>query len=314
MDTFIRVAEVWAPNTDHSLLELVGGRYDAAPGFGHLSRKMCFGRGEGLPGRAWECGHPLALPRLDPGVFRRTSAAHEAGLDSAVALPFFKDEQLTSVVTLLCTKDPKGAGAIELWHNDPRVTGDLRLADGVFSAQAGPIEADARDGFLPRGAGLPGLAWQRESAVFVEDLVASKQFLRAQAAATSGIVRGLALPCTVRGPHVWIANFLSSAQAPVARRVESWIATDDGTAFQRAFGHCERQGALPTRVWHPQADPAPGPGVARAFATGTVQIIEHLSDGGEAPGAEAHAAGLLTQLALPVLAGGTVSEVIALYF
>ena len=247
-------------------------------------------------------------------MFRRTSAAHEAGLDSAVALPFFKDEQLTSVVVLLCTRDPKGAGAIELWHNDPRVTGDLRLADGVFSPQAGPIEVDARDGFLPRGSGLPGLAWQRESAVFVEDLVASKQFLRAQAAATAGIVRGLALPCSVRGPHVWIANFLSSALAPVARRVESWIPAESGEGYQRAFGQCERQGALPARLWHPGPEAAAGPGVVRAFATGAAQIVERLGEGHDAAGAEAHTAGLLTQLVLPVLAGGTVSEVIALYF
>lgn len=49
MHSFIRVVETWGPSPDGSLLEFAQGLYDMAPGFGTVSRAMCFGRGEGLP-------------------------------------------------------------------------------------------------------------------------------------------------------------------------------------------------------------------------------------------------------------------------
>ena len=210
MNTFIRVAEVWVPSADGSLLELADGIFDAAPAFGSSSRAMCFGRAEGLPGNAWEEGRPLLLRRLEGSFFRRTTAARAAGLTCAVALPIFLGERLTSVVVLLCGygNGVAGAevGAIELWRNDPRVESDLRLADGYFGATDPDLEALSRDSFLPRGQGLPGLAWQRDASVFIEDIGASRHFLRTQTAASAGIVRGLAKK--VQGAHFWCGQIV----------------------------------------------------------------------------------------------------------
>ena len=50
---------------------------------------MCFGRGEGLPGRVREEGHPILLKDLQSGYFRRTVAAKQAGLTCATAIPFY---------------------------------------------------------------------------------------------------------------------------------------------------------------------------------------------------------------------------------
>ena len=41
MNTFIRVAEIWVPDSDGYLLEFGGGVYDNAPDFGAVSRSMC---------------------------------------------------------------------------------------------------------------------------------------------------------------------------------------------------------------------------------------------------------------------------------
>ena len=79
MNTFIRAAEVWLPSADRSLLEYGGGAYASVPYFGAVSRSLCFGRGEGLPGRAWEEGRPIVLQRFDGTYFLRVVAAHEAG-------------------------------------------------------------------------------------------------------------------------------------------------------------------------------------------------------------------------------------------
>jgi hypothetical protein len=314
MDTLIRVAEVWVPSDDGLLLELGGGLYRQAPAFGAHSRAMCFGRGEGLPGRAWDLGRPVLLPTLDPAVFRRAAAAKRAGLASGLAMPVFRDGALTCVVLLLCGAGSQHRGAIELWHNDPRVTGDLRLADGSFAEQASALEAETRDGFLPRGAGLPGRTWQRGASVFVDDLLQSRHFLRSQTAAAAGIVRALSMPCSVADEHIWVVNLMASAEVPVARRVESWIAADDGSkALRRGAGHCEQRGRLAEASLSPPTTMSP-PGISRAWFTGVAQAVDDLAGCTEPPLADALADGLQAVLAIPVIADGGVSEVVALYF
>jgi hypothetical protein len=316
MNTFIRVAEVWVPSEDGSLLELRDGLFDAAPAFGASSRSMCFGRAEGLPGNAWEEGRPLLLSRLEGSYFRRTAAARAAGLSCATALPIFVGERLTSVVVLLCGDQPEHeaqVGAIELWRNDPRVESDLRLAEGYFGATDPDLEALSRDSFLPRGQGLPGLAWQREAAVFIEDIGASRHFLRAQTAARAGIVRGLALPCSTRTHQTWVVSLLSAPQWPIARRIESWLPNAAGTALQRAFGFCEVAGTLAAADATATPVDALGP-IGLAWASASAQVAHGQAAQGHPWSAHWPAAALRSVLAIPLIADERVSEVVALYF
>ena len=307
--TFLRVAEVWVPSPDGTLLELAGGLFDAAPSFGAASRSMCFGRAEGLPGRAWDEGRPLMLRQLEGSVFRRARSARAAGLTCAVALPVFVGDALTSVVVLLCGDDEGDIGAIELWHNDPRLTSDLTLADGYFGATEPELEALTRDGALPRGAGAPGLAWQREAAVLIDNVATSPQFLRAQTAAHAGIVRALALPCSVRAPGTWVLSLLSSSTRPIARRIESWLPNELRTHLQRAHGHCEVRGRIAADGRGPDSAASP---LEAAWITGAAQVggsdaVRRLHEG---DGATADFTGML---AIPVISDGVVSEVVALY-
>jgi len=314
MDTLIRVAEVWTPSADGLLLEWASGLYRQAPAFGAQSRAMCFGRGEGLPGRAWDLGRPVMLSDLQNPMFRRAALARKAGLASGLALPIFRDGALTCVVVLLCGPGSAHRGAVELWHNDPRVTGDLRLEDGSFTDQGAELEAETRDGFLPRGAGLPGRAWQREASVFVDDLMHSRDFLRSQTAAAAGIVKALSMPCSVADEHIWVVNLMASAEVPVARRVESWIADDDGApGLRRGAGHCEQRGRLPGDSLPPPTSLSP-PGIAAAWYTGVAQAVSDLSASTEPPLVAARDDGLAGLLAIPLVADGGVSEVVALYF
>lgn len=309
MHTFIRVAELWLPSEDGTVLELAEGLFDAAPRFGAVSRGMCFGRGEGLPGRAWEAGRPMLLPQLDAAYFRRADAARAAGLDAALALPFGRDGRVDSVVVLLCST--ADSGVVELWHNDPRVTGDLRLEAAIVGRGAAALEALGRDAFLPRGAGLPGLAWRNEAAIYAEGLDDPRRFLRGEAAAQAGLVRGLALPCSGLGNGTHVLALLSAAQTPIARRVEGWRL--DGGTWQRTFGHCEHAGRLPSGAAAPV--PAGALGVADGVRAGALAAI------GRGPGrlgavldAELARAGLRSVLVLPVPADSGVDEVVALHF
>jgi len=311
MKTFVRVAEVWTPSPDGSLLELASGLFDAAPAFGAISRTMCFGRAEGLPGHAWDEGRPLLLPHLEGSYFRRAAAAKAAGLTARVALPVFVSGKLTSVVVLFCGDDETHVGAVELWHNDPRVSTDLTLADGYYGSTAPAFEELARDGSIARGAGAPGLAWQREAAVFIDDVPRSRQFLRAGAAASAGIVRALAFPCSTLGRESWVLNLLSSGTTPMARRVESWRPEGSSTHLQRAFGFCEQQGPLPAGASSALPIESLGP-IGLAWWTGVAQAAS-----GEAALAAlptAAGAGLRSALLIPGTSDDSVSEVIALYF
>ena len=83
--TFIKAVEYWVPGNDRLHLEYGGGLYGQATRFAVLSRKLCFGRGEGLPGKAWEQGHPLLLKQFEGSYFQRTAAAHAEGLTGALA-------------------------------------------------------------------------------------------------------------------------------------------------------------------------------------------------------------------------------------
>lgn len=312
MKTFIRVVEVWVPSADGRLLELGGGLFGAAPAFGAISRRMCFARAEGLPGHAWDEARPLLLRQLEGSYFRRVEAARAAGLSCAVALPIFLRDTLTSVVVLLCGAIEDHAGAIELWRNDPRVASDLTLAEGYFGSTGRDLEALSRDSYLPRGAGLPGLAWQREAAVFIDELGESRHFLRTQTAASAGIVRGLALPCSTAGRQSWVLSLLSSQRTPIARRVESWL-PGDGGLLQRGFGHCERAGPLPTGP-DTAVTPAALGLIGQAWVDGVARVGSGAAVAGNAFVAERQGVGLDAVLAVPVTAEGTVGEVVALHF
>ena len=320
MIPFVRVVEVWVPSEDGHLLELAGGLFDAAPAYGAISRHMRFGRGEALPGRAWDKGCPQLLPRLAGSYFRRTAGAQAAGLTCAAAVPIFIGDRLSSVVVLLCGDEPTQVGAVELWHNAPRITSDLKLADGYFGATGPAVEALTRDGSLPRDAGAPrpGLAWQRESAVFIDNVGDSAQFLRSQVAARGGILRALAIPCTSQDRKIWVLSLLSSSGTPVARRFESGIVHDGAGSdtqpyMQRGFGFCEAQGRL-TLNGASSMPLASAGAVAEVARTGVAQAASGVAALAAMSAANANAARVTSVLAIPVISDAAVTEVVALYF
>lgn len=313
MNSFIKAVEAWTRTPDGSLLEWSNGLYGAATRFGAMSRDLVFGCGEGLPGRVWEQGSPIILKDFEGSYFRRTAAAHAAGLTCAIAMPFHRAGGLGAVLVFFCGDDQSHAGAVELWANDARVTSDLRLVDGYFGAGAGRIEAVARDGFLPRGSGLPGMAWQREASVLIDDLGQSARFLRRDTAAEIGMSRGLAIPCDTAGGDACVLTFLSAAGAPVAQRIESWAPDAERGLLQRGFGYCETVGDLPAEDGELPAGAAGG-GIGRALESGLPVLVADLAAEPGAVGASAAVAGLSSLVAIPVRAESRVTEVVALYF
>lgn len=317
MKTFIRIAEVWTPTEDGASLELSSGLFPEASAFEAITRQMIFARGEGLPGRAWEAGHPLMMRELQGSYFKRAAAAKAIDLVCAVACPVFRGDALQCVVVLLMGGAASSVGSVELWRHDARVSSDMTLVEGYFGSgeQAAELEALTRDGWLPRGAGAPGLAWQKGETVCIGDIARSKRFLRREAALAIGIERALALPCCNRGTASWVLALLSAPGTPIARRVEVWSApAGDTGALVRTAGFCETAGELPTGTGTVHALDTLG-AVGTAWRTGVAQAgaeLPHPDTPADTPSPKA--SGATAVLALPVLLDDVVNEVVALYF
>ncbi|MBC7941525.1 MAG: GAF domain-containing protein [Chitinophagaceae bacterium] len=311
--TFIRVVEVWVPDADRSLLEFGGGMYGAATRFGSLSRSMCFGRGEGLPGQAWELGHPVVLNQFEGSAFRRTQAAHAEGLTSGIALPVFDGDTLNAVVVIFCGDNDEQAGAIELWHNDPSVSKDMTLADGYYGRISNVFEFISRRTAFRKGTGLPGLAWESGLPVFMEDLGKGSRFLRADSAQKVGINRGFAIPCASAGNDAYVMAFLSALATPIVQRFETWLPDAANTHLLRREGFCEQVGSLDSSRFEDRVEAGAG-AVGKAFATGVPTVSEAAADEPGGVGAGARAAGLKSVVALPVMNGGRCVAVVAWYF
>ena len=314
MKTFIRVAEVWVPDRERTLLEFSGGLYGSARRFGSISRSLCFGRGEGLPGEAWERGRPIVLKQFEGANFRRAQAAAAEGMTCGIALPFFAGDLLTSVLVLFCGDDEAHAGAIEVWKNDPgdpAAAKDMVLDDGYYGTTADAFEFISRRTSFRPGTGLPGLAWESGLPVFLPDLGKGGRFLRADGAVKVGINRGFAIPCSTFGANVYVMAFLSALATPIVRRFESWMPGPDGGALRRHEGFCEKFGPLEAGAERIER----GQGViGRALTTCVPMVSETAADEPGSVGAAVRDAGLESMIALPVLRGGRVTAVVAWYF
>ncbi|WP_108261115.1 GAF domain-containing protein [Mangrovicoccus ximenensis] len=187
-ETFIQVTEIWVP--EGGMLVHKDGHYGALEAFGDASRRERFGKGEGLPGKAWAEGKPVVLKEFDGSYFKRTEAAKEAGLTAAVAIPVFADDLLKAVLVVLCGDDESRTGAIEVWTEQNDV---LMLDDGYFGA-AKHFEWVSQHTHFPKGQGLPGGVWSAKTPILMRDLGAGYAFIRSESAGRAGLTTGLGLP------------------------------------------------------------------------------------------------------------------------
>lgn len=300
MVNFIRVVELWVRD-EQGLLVLGASYYGDAKRFGQISREMCFGRGEGLPGQAWEQGRPIVLKELDGNYFRRAKAAAADGLTCAIAMPFFLGDTLKAVMLIFCGDDRAHVGAIELWHHDAARSLDMVLDAGYYGGTEEVFEYVSKHTQFRPGTGLPGQVWASGLPVFMADLGKGTRFIRAESAERVGINRGFALPCPVPGPDTYVLAFLSALATPLVRRFETWRPTADGKSLERIGGFCEVEGALAEGSG---LSVAIGEGLlGKAFETGVPALADQAADQPGPIGFAARGAGLNTVIALPMAQG-----------
>ncbi|MCB1339481.1 MAG: GAF domain-containing protein [Pseudooceanicola sp.] len=301
--TFIQVTEVWVPADGR--LVLAGGDYGDLAAFAEASRATSFGQGEGLPGKAWAEARPVVLKGFDGSYFKRTEAASEAGLTSAVAIPVFAGKDLKAVLVVLCGDDANRTGAIEVWHE---ADGLLMLDDGYYGA-AKHFEWVSQHTHFPLGQGLPGGVWAAETPMLMRDLGSGYRFIRADSAARAGLTTGLGLPIPVPGDKTFVLTLLSAKGTPIARRFELWDARParNGAKAEAKLidGICAREGALwdPDNAGNERTAAAWAGPIGRVLGTG-VPLVE------SKPGLTA---GYSSMVALPIHLGGKLSHIVAWY-
>ena len=298
---FISASEVWVPEGDR--LILAEGDYGDMDAFAAASRRESFALGEGLPGKAWAEARPVVLKGFDGSYFKRTEAAKEAGLTSAVAVPVFDGDDLRAVLVVLCGDDENRTGAIEVWEERD---GPLMLNDGYYGA-AKHFEWVSQHTHFPRGQGLPGGVWASMTPILMRDLGSGYRFIRADSAGKAGLTTGLGLPVPVPGGATYVLTLLSARGTPIARRFEIWDARSAkvGKAGGAVLidGICAREGALWNEDAPRRAEAWKG-AIGRVLGTG-LPVVEH--------GKAGLPAGYASMVALPIHQAGELAHIVAWY-
>lgn len=299
--TFIEVSEVWKPDGDRLVLD--SGDYGALDAFASASGRESFARGEGLPGKAWAEGRPVVLKEFDGSYFKRTEAAKEAGLTSAVAVPVFDGADLKAVLVVLCADDDARTGAIEIWAEQDDL---LMLEDGYYGA-AKHFEWVSQHTHFPRGQGLPGGVWAAQTPILMRDLGSGYRFIRADSAGKAGLTTGLGAPIPTPDGKTYVLTLLSARGTPIARRFELWDARAArvGSANEAVLtdGVCAREGALWNAENERRISAWQGP-IGKALGTG-VPVVQSAAQGGTA--------GYGSLVALPIHQDGELAHVVAWY-
>jgi hypothetical protein len=312
MRTFIRVAEIWVPTEDGTALRYSDGLYGPLDQFRQASERMRFAFDEGLPGKAWASRHPIILKKFENSYFRRTEAAKAVGLTCGVALPVLAGDRLLAVVVFFCGDDEAHVGAVELWHNDPDVSYEMRLVDGYYGT-ADMFEFNSRYTRFPRGFGLPGRVWKSNMPMIVKDLYRSKAFLRWQQAMEVGINRGLGIPYPHASGHTWVMTFLSARDTPLARRFEIWVPNQARDALIFHSGDCDQNTLLEADYASARIGQSEGT-IGEVWRSGIPAVRASMAGDASAAGRSAAAVGLDTMVAVPIFDQHGLKAIVVWYF
>ncbi|MEQ1485918.1 GAF domain-containing protein [Methyloglobulus sp.] len=306
MKTFIKVIEIWVPDKERTQLEFGSGLYGPLTEFKSASEQQHFAFDEGLPGKAWATGHPVVLTRFEQSYFKRTVAAQKAGLTCGIALPIFSGDFLLAVVVFLCGDDEDHAGAIEVWCNDPANRDTLRVMDGYYGTLK-HFENISRQVNMPKGEGLPGLAWATGMPVLMEDISKLTEFSRAADAQQAGITTGIGIPVVNSNEETYVMTFLSAKATPIAKRIQIWI--PEGKQLVCRQGHSKNSNNLAEMFETITVSKGDG-ALGRVWLTGMPIISGNQEESEYNPELDS----LSSMLAIPVIEQGRLKAIVTFLF
>ena len=95
---------------------------------------------------------------------------------------------------------------------------------------------------MPKGKGIPGLAWETGMPVLVEDIGKANEFIRAADAQLAGITTGISIPIGNEGTQTYVMTFLSAKDTPIAKRIQIWV--PEGNQLVCRQGHSKNSNDL----------------------------------------------------------------------
>ncbi|MGZ8136677.1 MAG: GAF domain-containing protein [Methylococcaceae bacterium] len=308
MKTFIKVIEIWIPDRERTQLEFGSGLYGALTDFKTASEQQHFAYDEGLPGKAWAEGHPIVLTKFEHSYFKRTAAAQKAGLTCGIAIPIFSGDFLLAVVVFLCGDDEEHAGAIEVWRNDPATVDSLHVMDGYYGTLE-HFESISRQTNMPKGHGIPGMAWATGMPVLLEDIGRVNEFIRSADAQQAGITTGLGIPVVNNSEQVYVMTFLSAKATPIAKRIQIWIPDEEGKQLVCQQGYSKNSNNLAEIFETITVNKGVG-ALGRVWLTGMPVITGGNQDAEYNPELDS----LSSMLAIPVIEQGRLKAIVTFLF
>lgn len=308
MKTFIKVTEIWIPDKERTQLEFSSGLYGALTDFKSASKQHHFAYDEGLPGKAWAAGHPIVLTKFEHSFFKRTVAAQKAGLTCGIALPIFSGDFLLAVVVFLCGDDEEHSGAIEVWCNDTANKQSLHVMDGYYGTLE-HFEKISRQVNMPKGQGIPGLAWATGMPVLMEDIGKANEFSRSADAQHTGITTGLGIPVGNSDEQSYVMTFLSAKATPIAKRVQIWIPDQQGKQLVCQQGYSKSSNDLAEIFETITVEKGMG-ALGRVWLTGMPIITGNHEDSEYNPELD----NLSSMLAIPVIEQGRLKAIVTFLF
>ncbi|MCC9655071.1 GAF domain-containing protein [Rhodopirellula halodulae] len=164
----VGVFEVWRPVGPHDEVALREGYYGKLERFQNVSSFVRFEKGNGLPGVVWDREIALVQDDLANHMgFLRAAGASADLLNSALGVPIFSDQFLSTAVLIQSRKTPM-ARAMEVWKvNDS----ECELTSQAYGDVEKAFRLDVGTK-VPTNTGILGLVTQNQRTVLIEDMAA----------------------------------------------------------------------------------------------------------------------------------------------
>lgn len=164
----VGVFEVWRPVGPYDEVGLREGYYGKLERFQNVSSFVRFEKGNGLPGAVWEQRRALAQEDLANNMgFLRAAGASADLLNSAVGIPVFAEQYLSTAVLIQSKRTPM-ARAIEVWKIDGK---ECELTSQAYGDVEKAFRFDTGTR-VPLVTGILGLVAEHQRVVLLEDMEA----------------------------------------------------------------------------------------------------------------------------------------------
>jgi hypothetical protein len=171
------------------------------------------------------------------------------------------------------------------------------------------FETISRQIHMPKGQGIPGIAWATGMPVLREDIGKVNEFIRSVDAQLAGITTVLGIPVGNSDEQSYVMTFLSAKATPIAKRIQIWIPDLRGKQLVCQQGYSKNSNNLAEIFETISVNKGVG-ALGRVWLTGMPVISGNLDEAEYNPELDS----LNSMLAIPVIELGRLKAIVAFLF